>query len=506
MGGASTELSGTTTSVVIEAAHFDAMTIAKTSRRHRLSSEASRRFERGVDPAAGYAAAHRAAQLLVELAGGTLQAEETVVGSVPAPATQLIDAALPSLILGADLSQATVVRLVSAVGAVVREEGTSLTITAPSWRPDLRDPYDYVEEVGRLVGFDTIEPVVPRAPVGRGLTRSQQARRAITSALAAAGAVEVITFPFVAAADLTKMGVDSADRRWRLTAILNPLAETSPSLRTSILPGLFAATTRNTSRGNTDLALFETGSVFFAPDPRRPAPRPGVTARPSPAVVAQMDDALGDQPRHLGAVLTGYWRPPGWTQPAGEKVAWHHAVGLVEEVARTVGLAVSAQAGDTAPWHPGRCAELTISGTDVVIGQAGELHPQVCQAFGLPARSCALEVNLDVLIAGSPGIGEVSPVSAHPVAKEDVALIVDEAVPSAIVAAALRRGAGPLLESIELFDIYRGPQIGPGNKSLAYALRFRAPERTLTDSDTAAARDSAVAEAVSAVGARARTL
>ncbi len=500
MGGASTELSASTTSVVIEAAQFDAMTIARTSRRHRLASEASRRFERGVDPAAGYAAAHRAAKLLVELAGGTLQPDETFVGSVPVSPVQTIDVALTGRILGVEIAPERVVELISRIGAQVVRDGAALTITPPTWRPDLRDPYDYVEEVGRQIGFDTIEPVVPRAPVGRGLTRSQRARRAITTALAGAGAVEVLSFPFASADDLDRMGVPAGDRRRALSKIINPLSETSPYLRTTVLPGLFAAVSRNTSRGNDDLALFEAGAVFFAGEPATTAPRPAVDRRPDEAALAEMDDALGDQPKHLGAVLTGHWRRPGWTGPA-ERAGWRQAAGLVELVGRTVGLDVVRRAADHAPFHPGRGAEILLAGSDIVIGQAGELHPQVCAAFGLPTRSCALEINLDVLIAGAPEVGDVAPISPYPVVKEDVALVVDEAVPAAEVEQALRAGAGELLESVDLFDIYRGPQLGDGKKSLAFALRFRALDRTLTDIETAASRNEAVRAAAAAVGA-----
>ena len=166
MGGATTEISDATSNVIIEAAHFDAMTIARTSRRHKLSSEASRRFERGVDPAATYAAAHRVAQLLVELAGGTLAAAETVRGSLPPQATTKIADTLPGAILGTDVDHDTAVALISSIGADVHDDHGTLSITAPSWRPDLTDPYDYVEEVGRLIGFDTIPAVVPRAPGG----------------------------------------------------------------------------------------------------------------------------------------------------------------------------------------------------------------------------------------------------------------------------------------------------------------------------------------------------
>ena len=504
MGGASSELSASTTSVVLEAAHFDALTIARTSRRHRLTSEASRRFERGVDPGAAYAAAHRAAALLVELAGGTLEAAETVRGAVPPGATTVLDADLAPRVLGVELSTERVVALLGSVGVEVVVDGATLRATAPTWRPDLTDPYDHVEEVGRLVGYDNIPPVVPRAPVGRGLTPAQRARRAVTAAAAGAGFVEVLSFPFATAEDLDRMGVPTDDRRRRLTRVLNPLAETSPYLRTSILPGLFAAITRNTSRGNDDLALFETGSVFLATQPRLAAPRPSVAGRPSDAELAAMDDALGDQPRHLAAVLTGAWRRPGWDSP-GERAGWTHAAALADLVGATVGLQLERRAADVAPWHPGRCAAVVLPGTDIVIGHAGELHPSVVAAFGLPPRTAALELDLDVLVAGAPEVGRVAPLSSHPVAKEDVALVVDAGVPASAVAAALEAGAGELLESVQLFDIYTGPQIGEGRKSLAFALRFRAPDRTLTDADTAAARDAAVARAVQDTGAVQRT-
>jgi phenylalanyl-tRNA synthetase beta chain len=500
MGGAVNELSASTRDVVIEAAHFDAMTLARTSRRHKLSTEASRRFERGVDPAAAYAAAHRVARLLVDLAGGTLADAETVRGSVrPQPSTTIADT-LPSAVLGTPVDHDTVVRLLTAIGATVVGDD-QLTVTAPSWRPDLTDPYDYVEEVGRLIGFETIEPVLPRAPLGRGLTRSQRARRAVTAALATAGFVEVISFPFASVADLDRMRVPAGDERRRLNRIVNPLAETTPYLRTSLLPGLFAAVTRNRSRGNDDLALFESGTVFFANNPLRAAPRPPVSQRPADAEIAALDRALGRQPRHLAAVLCGMWRS-GWS--IDEPVDWTHPIGFVEVVAETVGLALERRSAARAPWHPGRCAEFFVD--DQVVGYAGELHPDVCRAFDLPPRTAAAEIDLDAVIAAAPTGGEVPPVSGFPLAKEDVALIVAEDIPAAEVERALRSGAGPLLESLALFDVYTGPPVPPGHKSLAYALRFRAPDRTLTEADTAAARDAAVAAAAEQTGAVQRTL
>ena len=504
MGGAATEVTDATTAVVIEAACFDALTVARTSRRHKLSSEASRRYERGVDPAAGYAAAHRAAALLVELGGGTLQAGETVVGGVPVPPVTRLDATLPERILGTPVDRARVEELLVAVGATVRDDGSgALTVAPPTWRPDLRDPYDYVEEVGRLVGYENITPVVPLAPPGRGLTRSQRDRRAVTTRLATVGAVEVLNFPFVSVAELDRLGLPADDRRRQLNLLANPLSDTQPALRTTLLPGLFGAVTRNTSRGLDDLAIFETGSAFFAPVPALVAPRPPVDRRPDALALEQMDDALGDQPRMLAAVVTGSWLRAGWDGPA-RPAGWTQVVALAEEAAAAVGTTLDRRPVELTPWHPGRCAELRLTQTDVVVGHAGELHPSVCAAFGLPPRTSALELELDVLLAGAPDRGEVAPLSSYPVAKEDVALVVDESVAAEDVATALRRGGGALLESLELFDVFRGPQIGEGRKSLAYALRFRAFGRTLTTAEVSAARDAAVA-ATAELGAVQRT-
>ena len=292
MGGESTELRDDTAAVVIEAAHFDAMTIARTSRRHKLSSEASRRFERGADPGAAYAAAHRAADLLVELAGGTISADETVAGTVPSMSETTIGADLPTRILGTEVPTDRVIDLLQAVGATVTESGAALRITPPTWRSDLTDPYDYVEEVGRLIGYDTIEPVLPSPGAGRGLNPAQRARRAVNGAVQQSGFVEVLSFPFAAAEELDRLGLPADDVRRAQVRLANPLAETSPWLRSTLLPGLFAAVAKNTSRGLEDLALYETGRVFrptetsgrtpWTAPPRRPNwPRSSSVCRPS---------------------------------------------------------------------------------------------------------------------------------------------------------------------------------------------------------------------------------
>ena len=501
MGGATTEIDDTTTTVVIEGASFEPGCISRTSRGQRLTSEASRRFERGVDPAAAYAAAHRAADLLIRHGGARLVAE-TVAGAMPSSPTQTMSADLPTRILGFEVTAEQSVSVLRDAGVAVEIDGDRLALTPPSWRGDLRDPYDYVEEIGQKLGLAHVPSVLPTAPAGRGFTRSQRARRAVNAALAAAGFVEVQTFPFGSAAELDQLRLGVQDVRRRQVRLANPLAETAPFLRTTLLPGLFGAVARNTSRGSDDLALWESGSVFWARADAGPAPRPPVTSRPTDAELAALDAALPDQPRHLAVVLCGDWAPAGWSAPA-VRADWTHAVGFVETAARAVGATVTRRAGTAAPWHPGRCAEILAG--EQVIGHGGELHPQVCTAYGLPPRTCAAELDLDALIASAPVIGSITSVSGFPVAKEDVALVVDLDVSVAAVERALLVGGGDLLESVRLFDEYRGDQVAPGHRSLAFALRLRATDRTLTDAEAATTRDAAVAAAHAATGATQRT-
>ena len=502
MGGAATELSDSTTKVIIEGASFDRASVSRTARSHHLPSEASRRFERGVDTGAAHATALRAARMFADLAGGTMDEAVTVEGDPAAMPSTVMALDLPTRVLGMDVPHDEVIATLTGAGVHVEVEGTQATVTPPTWRPDLRDPYDYVEEVGQKVGLDRIEGILPSAPGGRGYTPAQAARRAVGRALASSGLVEVLTFPFQSDADLDKLGITADDPRRRTVRLANPLAETSPWLRTTVLPGLLAAAGRNLSRGQDDLALYEIGSVFFALDDAKPAPMPPVDRRPTAEEFAAIDAALPKQPRHLGVLLHGAWRAAGWNAPA-EPVTWRHAMGVVELIATTLGVELVRRQAQVSPFHPGRCAEVLVDGA--VVGLAGELHPSVVEAHGLQAGACAVELDLDAIVASQPGPGVIPPLSTFPVAKEDVALVVDEDTAAADVAAALREGGGDLLESVRLFDVYTGDQISDGKKSLAFALRLRGADTTLTDQQAAEARDAAVAVAAERFGAELRS-
>ena len=495
MGGETTEVSATTTSIVLEAANFQPASVSRTFRRHGLPSEASKRFERGVDTQLAYAAARRAAKLLVAHGGGEITAE-TIVGGAPAPHHITLRAGLIPALLGTHVEQDETIRLLTAAAIPVTALGDSFTVTAPSWRGDLVDLYDVVEEVARHVGYDRIGLRLPTAPARPELDQSIRNRRAVLRAVAALGFSEVLTLPFASVEEIDHLGVPEGDARRRQVALANPLSRTHGYLRTTLLPGLFAAIARNTSRSLTDLALFEQGRVFL--DGGEPAaPRPAVTHRPGHDELAAIDEALPAQPRTIAAVVAGNWRPAGWQGPA-VPADWTHVVAFAEAAAGAVGLRLARRNVRHAPWHPGRCAELSING--LAIGHAGELHPDVIAAYKLPERTCAVEFDLDLLLAHATGQGSIGILSPFPLAKEDVALIVDATVPAAEVEAALREGAGELLESITLFDVYTGEQAGEGRKSLAFGLRFRA-DRTLTDAEAAEIRQRAVAVAVDRFGA-----
>ncbi|MGW1397660.1 phenylalanine--tRNA ligase subunit beta [Streptomyces sp. NPDC002405] len=508
MGGANTEIAdhqdteNATTEVVIEAAHFDQVSIARTARRHKLSSEASRRFERGVDPQAASAAAQRTVDLLVLLAGGTADAGVTEVAAPAAPRTITVPADHPDKVAGVVYGREAVVRRLQQIGCQV-EGQDELTVTVPSWRPDLTDPNDLAEEVIRLEGYENLPSTLPRLPSGRGLTHRQRLHRRVGRALAGAGYVEAPTYPFVGEQVFDQLGLEPGDPARRVVRLVNPLSDEEPALRTTLLPGLLGALRRNDGRGSHDLALFETGLVFHPREEQWVAAQPPVDRRPTDEEIAELNAALPEQPRHVAVVLAGAREQTGWWGK-GRPADWADAVEAARTVARETGAEPIVRKGRYGPWHPGRCAEfaVTVDGAERVVGHAGELHPRVVKALGLPERTCAMELNLDVLEQAGDDTPRAPGISTFPVATQDVALVVDKPVPAADVEAALREGAGELLESIRLFDLYENAeQLGEGRKSLAYALRFRAPDRTLTVDEASAARDAAVALAAERTGA-----
>jgi phenylalanyl-tRNA synthetase beta chain len=572
MGGVATEVSDASHDLVIEAAHFSARGIARMSRRHKLGSEASARFERGVDPELPPRASARATAMLAALGGGTVVPGCSHAGVPVEPVVITMAAGYPDKVAGLVYGLETVETRLREVGcAVARAPGSvaeqpdiaaagndaggegdgaapgleggqaglaighvgsahltsgavpsrhdhgrhdrpdlTLLVTPPSWRPDLTDPADLAEEVIRLEGYDKIPVRAVRAVGGRGLTGRQQLRRTVSRALGFGGYVEVISSPFTSVPDFDKLQLPAGDQRRDAVRLANPLSEDEPLMRTTLLPGIFRTVARNLGRGFSDVSLYEFGMVFEPrPDAAPFAPILPVDRAPTVDEVARLEAALPDQPLHVSAVLTGNAEPASYSGPA-RPAGWQDAIEAARLVARTSRLAVDVRADQREPWHPGRCAAIYVRnerGQEWLAGHAGELHPRVVSAFGLPARTSAMELDLSMIETAAAAVGPVQApsLSSYPLAVQDVALVVSQSVPAAEVERALVAGAAAAgdvrLESLSLFDVYTGDQVGEGRKSLAYTLRFRAPDRTLTAEEASAVRDAAVAEAARQTGA-----
>ena len=493
MGGASSEISETTTDIALEAVRFDPTSIAKNSRRHKLSSEASRRFERSVDPSLAEFASARFVQLLT--AHSSAQHVATVVDGEPIYAPLVtIDPAKISAILGFEIAPKKVAQLLRVIGCDVDEK--SFVVDPPSWRSDLLTTSDLAEEVARMIGYDKIPSVLPPRPLHATLTPTQKRRRAVATMLASRGLAEVQTFPFTNQATIDAMGF--VGERAATYRVANPMSDEFPLMRVHLVPGLLEVAQRNISRGAKDFAIFEMGSIFRSSKKLDPAISPQLLKRPEQKLIDEIFASVPPQADHVAGLLVGKVDNEDW-QGKSRAYNWADAIAFAESILELCNLEWTVARSDFAPWHPGRCAELIIDGK--VVAHAGELHPRIVAAYGLPERSVAFVVGLSAL----PQSELVRPttVGTMPAALQDVALIVDSTVSAKSVEAALREGAGELLESITLFDRY--DKIGDGKISLAFTLTFRAPDRTLTGDEVSAMREAATAVASAKCGAVLRT-
>ena len=483
MGGFDTEVSESTTSVLIETAHFDGISVARTARRHKLFSEASKRYERGVDPRVGEIAAARVIQLLEVHADGK-------AGSLGAtffdfePATEIhLPHGFASALMGVDYSQEEIEKVLRDIGAEVSADGEGLRVSAPSWRPDLLHKTDLVEEIARITGYDRIPSLLPVAPPGRGLTREQNFRSSALNSLAAAGCTEVLSYPFVSA-ESNGLFADSAEA----VVLANPIQEEAGQLRISLLPGLIETARRNLSRGLTDLAIVEHGSVFVSVGSKPPI-FPETSARPTAEQISNLEMGIPHQPKHIAGLFLGsrLGSQPG-SKPVTAGV--EDALEAARVVGSAVGVGMDVRQAQPKGLHSGRSAELIVGG--VVVGVVGELNPSVSKSHDLPRTVGVFEIDLDALFAVAPLSVTARPIGTLPAATQDLSLVVKIDIPAAQVLAAVREGAGQLLEEISLTDDYRGTNVPEGSKSLTFALRFRAMDRTLTQAEASEARDAGV--------------
>ncbi len=492
MGGQFAEITETTTEIALEAVRFDPTCIAKNSRRHKLSTEASRRFERGVDPSLAQFASARFVQLLSEHSSAKHVAT-VIVGEPRYAQIVKLDPAYISRILGFEVAPSTISEVLCSIGCDVDEK--TFEVDPPSWRSDLLTPSDLAEEVARMIGYHKIPSVLPPRPLHASLTPTQKRHRAIAIALANRGFAEVQTFPFTNQATIDSMGF--VGERSATYRVANPISEEFPLMRVHLVPGLIEVAQRNISRGAKDFAIFEMGSIFRSSQKLDTAISPVATKRPEAKIIDAIIASVPPQAFHVAGLLVGKSEQEDW-QGSARPFTWQDAIAYAQDILQMCNLRWTVKRSDFAPWHPGRCAELIVDGK--AVAHAGELHPRIVARYGLPERSAAFAIALSSLPASQ--LVRPTTIGTMPAAVQDVALIVDASVTAAELEQALRLGAGDLLESITLFDRY--DKIGDGKISLAFTLTFRAPDRTLTGAEVAQAREGAIASASAKCGAVAR--
>jgi phenylalanyl-tRNA synthetase beta chain len=449
MGGASSEIDDATTDVLLEMAWFHPIGIVKSSRRHKLRSEASARFEKGTDPEVIDLAMRRFADLLgVPLEDGAAVAEGTLWER---PAVRVRTARVARL-LGTDLGRERIAEVLDPIGFTTTPAGDDLDVAIPSWRYDSATEIDVIEEVARHHGYAALGRSIPKAATTGGLTVRQAERRRLRSMLIGRGLSEAMPMPFLAPGELARCGLPDTG-----LTIANPLIAEQSVLRTSLLPGLVGAVAYNWSHRNHGVRLFEVGHTFQRPT----AP----------------DAELPDEREWLGAVLAGL--------DAAE------AVHLWRFVAEALGVDdVRVENAELPGLHPTRSARLRLGGLEV--GALGEIDPGVLDAHSIGERVAYLEVDLDTLLAQPHGERLYRPFSAYPSSDIDLAFEVDDDVAASAIEDVIRASGGELLWSVRLFDVYRGPGLADGRRSLAYTLRFQASDRTLTEADVAQVRTTII--------------
>jgi phenylalanyl-tRNA synthetase beta chain len=486
MGGARSEVHEGTTRVLLESAVWDGPNIQRTSTRLALRSEASGRYEKGLAPEQAVDALAVATRLLVELcdaklALGTLDVDPPSGRDHSHKTIRLRDARVSGL-LGAPVARERSAEILGALGFGVVEADDGLDVTVPAFRRnDVTREADLIEEVARIDGVDKLPATLPASghAVGR-LTPAQRLKRLAADTLAAAGLHEAIGWSWSAPELADRLRLPHDDPRRAAVVVENPMSAEHAQMRTTLLGSLLDVARRNVTHGTPDVAIFESGAVY----------------RP----VAGME--LPHEPHTVGVLLTGAVRAPSWSEPAPPTADFFAAKGVVTRLLDALRVEWALEPATEPFLHPGRAASVTIDGKP--IGWLGELHPSVAADWELTSAVAAFEVDLDAAIASVPGPVHYEDYTSFPEVRQDLAVVVPRSVAAAELIAAVRAAGGPLLASVEVFDVYSGKQIGDDEVSLALRLAFRSPERTLTDEEVAERRAAIEAALAEKVGGRIR--
>ena len=481
MGGARSEVVPETTRVLMEAATWDGPNIHRTSWTLALRSEASGRFEKGLQPEQAMYAQAIATRLMLELTGARLVPGTIDLGG-PGPAPQRIRLREHRVegLLGAPIPRERQAEILATLDFASEPTADGLEVAVPAVRrADVTREVDLIEEVSRIDGLDRLPATLPKRRNAYGrLTREQHLRRRAADALVGRGLHEIVGWTFTAPTLLDRLRLPEGDERRRAVALQNPMSGDQSLLRTTLLGSLLDAVAHNVAHGAPDLALFETGTVFTAGE-----------------------ETLPHERRALGVLATGRLAPPTWGAPDPPRADFFAVKGLLEALADALRVRIDVAPAAEPFLHPGRSA--TVLAADVPIGWLGELHPLVAREWDIDGAA-GFEVDLDGLIAAAPGEHRYDDLIGFPALREDLSIVLDAEVPAARVLEVVREAGGKVLDDARVFDVYGGPQVGEGRRSLALALSFRSPERTLTDADAVPLREKIVAAIASELGGELR--
>lgn len=475
MGGFETEITDTTTTVVLESADFYGPCIRRTARACGLSSEASGRFERGVDSETTIKALDRAAQLLQEMGACTVC--EGIVDVYPNPKQANYVTFTPEQInnhLGINIAKDVMLNIITSVGFdVTKDENDEITVKVPSWRNDVTCMADISEEIARLHGFDKIKSTLPN---GVSMQGTQSAKQTfidkVKASLSSQGLYETISFALTNEETFNKLNIPQDSPLRKAVPIMNPLSDEYPLVRTTLLSSIFDNLARNLARKNDDVALFEVGSVFF----------------PKALPVTELPDEVVK----IAGAITGRRNAQGWNQ-TNDMVDFYDAKGIIEELLANLRVTrYTVEAGTHYAMHPGKTA-LFKKGRDV-IATVGEVHPAVLSAYGITKPVYIFELNATTVMKYMAKDLKYKALPKYPATSRDLAMLVDVDVNAADIEKAMTKAAGQNLTQITLFDVYTGKQVEEGKKSLAFSLTFQSNDKTLTDAEIDPAIEKIVAK------------
>lgn len=475
MGGFETEITDTTTTVVLESADFYGPCIRRTARACGLSSEASGRFERGVDSETTIKALDRAAQLLQEMGACTVC--EGIVDVYPNPKQANYVTFTPEQInnhLGTNIAKDVMLNIITSVGFdVTKDENDEITVKVPSWRNDVTCMADISEEIARLHGFDKIKSTLPN---GVSMQGTQSAKQTfidkIKASLSSQGLYETISFALTNEETFNKLNIPQDSPLRKAVPIMNPLSDEYPLVRTTLLSSIFDNLARNLARKNDDVALFEVGSVFF----------------PKALPVTELPDEVVK----IAGAITGRRNAQGWNQ-TNDMVDFYDAKGIIEELLANLRVTrYTVEAGTHYAMHPGKTA-LFKKGRDV-IATVGEVHPAVLSAYGITKPVYIFELDATIVMKYMAKDLKYKALPKYPATSRDLAMLVDVDVNAADIEKAMTKAAGQNLTQITLFDVYTGKQVEEGKKSLAFSLTFQSNDKTLTDAEIDPAIEKIVAK------------